>query len=70
MRVRGNIGHSIMRITRDLLNVLFGCTIIGLLSNALTEYEFIILKPIKSMFNRFMIKEHLDCKDNVKWKLL
>ena len=66
----GHIGHRIMRITRDLLNILSGCNIIGLLSSTLTEYEIINLKPIKSMFNSFMIKEHLDCKDNVKWKLL
>ena len=28
------------------------------------------LKPIKSMFNSFMINEYLDYNDNVIWKLL
>ena len=40
------------------------------LSSALTEYETIYLKPMKSMFDSFVNKEYLDCKDNVKWKLL
>ena len=60
----GHIGHRIMRITRESLDILSGCKFIGLSSSALTEYEIMNLKPIKSMFNSF--KEYLDCKDNVK----
>ena len=59
-----HIGHRLRRKTRDLLNILIDSNIISLLSSALTEYEIINLKCIKSM-----IKEYLDCKDNVKWKL-
>ena len=49
--------HRIKRTTRDSLSI---CNIICLLSNALTKYEIINLKPIKSIFNDF--KEHLSAK--------
>ena len=52
-----HIGHRIITIPRGL-------------SSALNEYEIINLKPIQPRFNSSMIKEYLDCKDNVKWKLL
>ena len=62
----GHSGHRIMRIASDpdLLNILSGCNVIGLLSKASTEYEIINLKLIKSMFNS--LKEYLDCKDSVR----
>ena len=53
----GHISHRIMRISRDLLSLLSGCNIIGLLSRALTEHEIMNLKLIKSIINSFMIKE-------------
>ena len=47
----GHIDHMIMKIRRDLVNILFGCNIIGFLSTALTEYEIINLKPVKARSN-------------------
>ena len=59
-----------VRITRNTLNLSSDCIVTGLLcsASALTEYEIINLKPIKSMFNGF--NEHLDCRDNVKCRII
>ena len=60
----GQYGRRIIQATRDILNILSGNNISGLLSNVLTEYEMVNITPFKGIFDGF--KRYFDDDKNVK----
>ena len=57
-----------MQIVRDILTILSGHNISGLLSNCLTEMEIISIEPISALFDS--IKRYLNDDKNTKNKAL